>query len=180
MTDNGLIQLFLPLIKAGLTADGFINVVTVAANQPTQQGINTAPTVYFYKIDNQPRGYPKWTDVWDEENSQMVHTESQYMECTFQISALVLQNPTTPNAYTASDLVNEVLAIMQSQNTVVTLNNSNVGILRVSTVTNVYFPDDRDQFEAHPSFEFTFIYQNDRVSTSPIITLPVRFDLVPV
>lgn len=180
MTDNGLIQLFLPLIKAGLIADGFLNVVTVAANQPTQQGINRGPTVYFYKIDNRPIGYPKWIDVWDEENSQMVHTESQYMECTFQVSALVLQNPTTPNAYTASDLVNEVRAILQSQNTVVTLNNSGVGILRIAMVTNVYFPDDRDQFEAHPSFEFTLKYLDDRVSTSPIITLPVEFDLVAV
>lgn len=180
MTDNGLIKLFMPIINVGLIADGFLNVVTVSANQPTQQGINTGPTIYFYKIDNQLRGYPKWTDVWDEENSQMVHTESQYMECTFQISALVLQNPTTPNAYTASDLVNEVLAIMQSQKTVMTLGNSDVGILRVSAVSNVYFPDDRDQFEAHPSFQFTLTYQNDRVSTSPIITLPVEFDLVPV
>jgi hypothetical protein len=99
----------------------------------------------------------------------MVHTELQYFETIFQMSALVLQEPKYPALPTASDLVNEVASIMQSDNTRVILNASGVGILRVSEVLNPYFVDDRDNFEASPSFDFTLVYENTRLSTTPII-----------
>jgi hypothetical protein len=102
--------------------------------------------------------------------SSLDHHEVQYIEVTFQVSALVLQYPVTPNQYTASDLVNEVASIMQSDNTIFTLNDQGIGILRVTDVLNPYFVDDRDQFEASPSFDFTLVYKSDRISTVPIIT----------
>lgn len=169
MTDNQLIQLFLPIIQAGLIADGFTNVQAKQANQPTQQGANTGPTVYFFKLNNKRYGFLGRWSKWDTITSKMVHTESQYYECTFQVSSLVRQSPYTPNQYTASDLVNEVASIMQSDNTRTILNNSGVGILRVTDVLNPYFVDDKDQFEASPSFDFTLTYQQSRVTTDPVI-----------
>ena len=169
MTDNGLIELFLPIIQNGLLADGFTGVTVKQANQPTQQGIPVTPTVYFYKIGNKRYGFLGRWDKWDSVQQKMVHTEAQYYETTFQISALVLQYPVTPGQYTASDLVNEVASVMQSDNTRTILNNSNVGILRVQNISNPYFVDDRDQFEASPSFDFTLLYQNFRVSNNPMI-----------
>lgn len=177
MTDNDLIRLFLPIIKAGLIADGFVNVDVKQSNQPTQQGINTGPTVYFFKVANKRYGFLGRLDVWDENTDTMVHTESQYQETTFQVSALVRQFPITPNQYTASDLVNEVASIMQSDNTRDILNNSGVGILRVQEITNPYFTDDHDQFEASPSFEFILTSQVTRVSTSPVIESPILLDI---
>ena len=170
MTDNQLIQIFLPIIKAGLVADGFINVATKQSNQPTQQGINTGPTVYFFKVGNKRYGFLGRADVWDSAHSTMVHTEAQYYETTFQIAALVLQFPITPNQYTASDLVNEVASIMQSDNTRAILNNSGIGILRVTNVSNPYFVDDRDQFEASPSFDFVLTHQQNRIGVNPVIS----------
>ena len=176
-TDNSLIQLFLPIIQNGLIADGFLDVIVKQANQPTQQGINTGPTVYFYKIGSKRYGYLGRYDKWNSGTGKMVHTEAQYFECTFQISALVLQNPITPNQYTTSDLVTEVSSIMQSDNTRYILNNANVGILRVQDITNPYFVDDRDNFEAHPTFDFTLLYQNFRVMNDPIITPPIVLNI---
>jgi hypothetical protein len=177
MTDNELIQLFLPIIQAGLIADGFPNVVTKQANQPTQQGINSSPTVYFYKVASKRYGFLGRWDKWDTITSKMVHTESQYYETTFQVSALVRQFPVTPNQYTASDLVNEVASIMQSDNTRAILNASGVGILRVQNISNPYFVDDRDQFEASPSFDFVLVSQGSRVTTTPVIELPVLLNI---
>ena len=172
-TDNTLIQLFLPIIQVGLIADGFTTTSVKHSNQPTLQGINTNPTVYFFKVGNKRYGYLGRHDKWNTNTSQFNHTEYQYFETTFQVAALVLQNPLDLTIPTASDLVNEVASIMQSDNTRAILNASGVGILRVSEVTNPYFTDDHDNFEASPSFDFVLTYLNKRVSIDPQITLPI-------
>jgi hypothetical protein len=170
MRDNQLIQVFLPIINAALVDRGYPEVATIAANQPTQQGINTGPTVYFYKIGDHRYGWVSKDYVYDELLDQMIHTEVQFYETTFQISALVLQDPNTPNQYTASDLVNEVAAILQSDATIETLYNNDVGILRISDITNGYFTDDRDTFEASPSFDFILTHRQTRQSIANSIS----------
>jgi hypothetical protein len=169
-TDNSLIQIFLPIINAGLIADGFTGVTVKQANQPTQQGIDTGPTVYFFKVSSKRYGWLGRNDVWNPNTMQMQHFESQYFESAWQMQALVLQDPTTPNQYTASDLISEVSDIMQSDNTRAILNSSGIGILRITDITNPYFTDDRDNFEAIPSFDMTFVYENVRTSVDPVVT----------
>lgn len=169
-TDNTLIQVFLPIINSGLTNDGFTGVVVQQAAQPTLQGIPTAPTVYFYKIASKRYGFLGRFDAWNTLTSQMNHTESQYYESTWRVQTLVTQDPTTPNQYTASDLADEVASIMQSDNTRDTLNNNNIGILRITDIVNPYFKDDRDNYEAIASFDFTLVYENQRASVDPIIS----------
>lgn len=172
-TDNTLIQLFRPIIIDGLITDGFTGVEVKQSNQPTQQGIPTAPTVYFFKVYNRRYGFLRRFDRWDVALQDFVHTESQWYETAFQVSALVLQNPQDLTIPTASDLVNDVASIMQSDSTRAILKQAGVGILRVTDVTNPYFGDDRDNFEANPSFVFTLTYNNTRESTSPKITPPI-------
>lgn len=169
-TDNQIIQVFLPIINQGLADDGFINVTVKQANQPTMQGINTNPTVYFYKLTNKRYGFLGRYNEWDSLAQDMIYDESQWYESTWRVQALVLQNPKTPNQYTASDLVNEVASIMMSQSTVTQLISQNIGLLRVENVANPYFWDDRDNFEASPSFDFTLTYENIRAKSSPIIS----------
>lgn len=169
-TDNQVIQIFLPIINNALVANGYNGVTVKQSNQPTQQGIQTNPAVYFFKVASKRYGFLARLDEWDAEEEEMVHTESQYIESTWQVSALVLQNPATPNQYTASDLVNEVASIMQSDSTRDILNQSGIGILRVTDLINPYFVDDRDNFEAAPSFDFVLTYENIRPGTSPIIS----------
>ena len=169
LTDNQIIQIFLPIINNALVVDGYTGVTVKQANQPTMQGIDT----------NKRYGWLGRNDVWDTMSSQMVHTETQYIESTWQMQALVLQNPATPNQYTASDLVNEVASIMQSDSTRTILNNNGIGILRVGDLINPYFVDDHDNFEASPSFDFVLIYQNTRTSINPIITT-FTTDIVPI
>lgn len=167
--DNDLIRLFRPIIQAGLVAQGYSNVDVIQSNQPTQQGIPSTPTVYFFKVGDKRFGFLGREDIWDAPASTMRHVETQYYETTFQVSALVLINPQNTNQYTASDLVNAVAAIMQSDKTRAILNAADVGILRVLSVNNPYFIDDRDQFEAAPFFEFTLVHQQVLEDTTPIV-----------
>lgn len=168
-TDNEIIQIFLPIINNQLSIDGFTTVIVKQSNQPTMQGIPTAPTIYFYKVGDKRYGFLGRNDVWNPNTSQMDHSESQYIESTWQLQAMVLQDPTTPNQFTASDLINEAASIMQSDSTRYILNTNGIGILRITDIVNPYFTDDRDNFEAMPSFDFTLTYQNIRNSTNPII-----------
>lgn len=169
-TDNKLIQLFLPILNAALIDNGFTGVTVKQANQPTQQGIQTNPALYFFKVANKRYGFLGRNDGWSTDAMAMVHDERQYFESTWQVSALVLQNPATPNQYTASDLVNEAASIMQSDTTRDILNQSGVGILRVTDLINPYFVDDSDNFEASPSFDFVLTYENIRQRTNPIVS----------
>lgn len=169
-TDNSLIQIFLPIINDALVADGYTGVTVMQSNQPTQQGIPTAPTIYFFKVASKRYGYLGRLDEWDSDTEDMIHIENQFYESTWQVSALVLQNPATPNQYTASDLVDEVSSIMQSDSTRDILNESGIGVLRVQDLVNPYFVDDRDNFEASPSFDFVLTYENERAGTNPIVS----------
>jgi hypothetical protein len=169
MTDNELIRLFLPIINANLTNFGYTDVTVKQSQQPTIQGANSNPAVFFYKLYDKRYGFLRRDDVWDADASTMTHTESQMYETTFQVVAMVMQNPLTPYQYTASDLVNEVAAIMQSDSTRKSLSDANVGVLRVTEVRNPYFKDDYDKFEAFPSFDFTLTYRRTRVTTDPVI-----------
>lgn len=169
MRDNELIRLFLPIIRAGLDAVGMSDVVILSSYQPTQQSTLTTPTVYFYKIGDKRYGFLRRQDKWDEDTQTMVHTEEQQYETTFQISALVISKPTSPS-YTASDLVNEVSAILQSDVAINTLVANSVGILRVTDIRNPFFTDDRDRFEESPSFDFILTHKQTRITTSPVIS----------
>jgi len=169
-TDNDVIRVFLPLLNTALNATAYAPVTIVQSYQPTQQGVDSDPQVYFFKTGHRRYGFLKRFDQWNDISQEMEHVESQWIESQWQISALLRQNPATPNQFTASDLVNEVAAILQSDTIRIALMNEGIGILRIENVSNPYFVDDFENFEASPSFTFTLTYQNSRVSTNPIVS----------
>lgn len=178
MLDYQLIELFLPIINAGLIARGYTGVIVTSNYQPTTQGVNTPSTVYFYKVGDYRYGWVKREDVWDPLSSTMKYTEVQDYETTFQISALVISNPSTIS-YTASDLVNVVSAIMQSRDTIATLEAAGVGIYRVTNILNAPFVDDKDRFEFIPSFNFTLTHKQVNIITDQTLT-PTELDIFPI
>ena len=99
----------------------------------------------------------------------MVHTEKQQYASPFKMTALSVQDPANATQLTASDIVNYACAAMQSDNTIMTLKAQDVGILNVDQVQNPYFTDDRDQFEASPSFDFTLTHKQITMTTTPIL-----------
>jgi hypothetical protein len=170
MTDNQLFALITSQINLMKVAAGIPDIVVLQAFQPTQQGVKTVPAAYIYKISDNRYGYPEWTEVWDEDSETMIHSDSQQYQTTFQFSALATQDPTTPSAFTAADILNRIAYILQSQPTVAAFEAQSVGILRVTDIRNPYFKDDRARNEASPSFDFVLTHKQINLSITPIIT----------
>ena len=169
MLDNALIQLIISTIIAGETIAGITGTPIKQAFQPTNQGVNTGPTAYLYKIGDHRYGSVQCSDVWNQTSSTIVHTEIEQYETTFQISALATQNPATPTQYTASDILNLIASILQSQVTIATFEAQGMGILRVADVRNPYFLDDRQRYEANPSLDFVLTHKQIITSTTPVL-----------
>lgn len=168
MTDNDLIKLILTILNAGFAAQG-LTVTVRQSFQPTKQGIYNGAQVFFTKISDVRYGYLNRKDVYNADISQFDHVESQKYESTFQVNALCIQDPANINSLTASDYVNLAASIMQSDYARSVLMASNIGILRITAVRNPQFVDDKDRFEASPSFDFTLTYNRDLNFTVPVV-----------
>lgn len=170
MQDNALFTLIISLINSMKADVGLSEVQIAQSYQPTQQGVNTKPTAYLFKIGDKRYGYPAFQEIWDADSETMIHKTTQQYETTFQISALAIQNPKTPSAPTASDILNLIAYILQSSTIVAAFEAQDVGILRVTDVRNPYFQDDKGRNEASPSFDFVLTHKQIILSTSPVIT----------
>lgn len=177
MNDNQLISKLIALINAGLVALGFTGanaIVVQQSNQPTQQGVPSGRTIYLTKVPGEvPIGQVGRTDKWvvptPPAEPFMQHAERQWYEITFQFGALAIQNPTDVNSLTASDLLRIVRNLLQSDVAINTLFPQGIGILRIGKLSNLYFVDDKDRFEASPSFDFTLTCEQVILSTNGIV-----------
>lgn len=139
------------------------------AEQPVQQGTPTGPTIFMTLVDQHRYGTPQRTDEWDEQAEVMRHTESQWYESHFQLNALSTQNPKDAAQLTAGDLLNYAAYILQSDAGRQALREDGLGIERVTDVRNPKFQDDRDRFEASPSFDFVLTHKQIVVSEVPVL-----------
>ena len=138
--------------------------------QPVQQGANSMPTLYLNKVGDYRRGMPYRASVWDAVNNIETYTELQQYETTFQITAWATQDPSNVNSLTASDLANYAAYVMQSDGAIFAYQALGVGIMKIGDVRNPYFSDDRERFEASPSFDFTLTHKQTIILTTPVIT----------
>lgn len=171
MTDNQLIAILIVIITDGLTNDGFLNVPVVQDSQPTQQGVNTSPTVFINKNKDYWYGWEEESRVYDPLDDVMIITSRQRIETTFRYRALAIQDPSNTSLSTASDLVNQVGAILRNRQTLQYLATLDLGMLRTTDVSNEYDLDDRDQFEAFPAFFNTIVHSRTRIVKVPVIEL---------
>ncbi len=167
--DNPLITQIISLITARETAMGIPGTPVQQAFQPTQQGTNTAPTAFLYKLHDKRRGTPQRSDVFDNVNNRSVHTQNQLYDTVFQASALSAQDPANATQLTASDLLNLVAAILTDDVTVAAFQAQGLGILSIEDVTNGYFIDDSGRYEAAPTFDFTISHTQSLVTYGPYI-----------
>lgn len=172
MRDYQLYTELIATIKAGLVANGLPLVGVKQAYQPTQQGAPTGPVVLLNKIPGDVRfGAPKKIDRWDPDANgglgEMIHSESQWYESTFQVNAIVTQDADDDTPLTSSDLLNIVAAVLQSDETITSLRAKGIGLLRVRDIRNPTFTDDRDRNVYSPSFDFTLTHEQAIISTSP-------------
>lgn len=175
MRDNELFALLIATIEAAEPGAGIPNVggqpgvPVYQGYQPTQQGVPTGPAAFLHIINHHRYGCVGRSDEWDQVQSKEIHTETQVYETMFQISALSTQDPSNVLQLTAGDIVNAIAYIMQSDSTIRILRAAGVGVLRVMNVRNPYFTDDRDRFEASPSFDFVITHKQIVQSEIPVL-----------
>ena len=171
MRDNQIYLIIVPLIRAALVADAdFSSVVVRQSYQPTQHGTPTGSAVFLHKLGDKRHGSPHRANVWNELTSKMIYTETEVMETTFQVDALSIQNPAVTTSITAGDIVNKVATILQSQATIDALLAANLSIMRIGEIRNQIFKDDRDNFEASPSFDFILQHETATITEAEILT----------
>lgn len=169
MTDYARAVVLRTAMLAGLVANGSAAAV-IQFDQPTAQGRPSGPAVLFQKLSDRRYGWTKREDVPDEDDPDlMVHRETQYYESTYQFEAVgpsAQPGVTLPTA-TPSDLVNLAAGIAQSDAFIATLRAAGLAVLRVTQVRNPFMQNDRDQFEAVPSFDLVVTHEQIMVSTTP-------------
>lgn len=166
MKDNDLFTLVRSVILAGLAARGYAGWDVARKFQPVQQGANSAGTVYLFKITDKRYGSPQEVTTWDDAGGVLTRDESQQYTTTLQASVLLTET-TDPAALTASDVANDVCAIMQAPDTLAALQAQQVGIFRVTDVRNPYDVNDRNAYAADPSFDFVLTHRREWQTTAP-------------
>ncbi|ATW57888.1 hypothetical protein CNR33_00042 [Pseudomonas phage tabernarius] len=157
---------------------GVDSIPVVQKDQPTQQGTNSAPTIFFQKLFDVPRGFPKATFGKDEETGEWMDGIQQAYETHFQISVLNWQDPTNENINTASDLVNGVFQLLMIESMRSTMKAKNLMVLRVDQVRNPSFENDKGQFEYHPNFDLVLTHNAMRrikIDTTEVVEGTIRF-----
>lgn len=187
MTDNELIALAISTLEP-LVQDKFgSNVVMLQKDQPTQQGVPSEPTVYIEKLFDKRYGFTR--EDLDLSGGGVIPPPPpgadipadyvQVIETTFQFSAFVLQDPSDLSIPTASDLVNYVAQLLSVRAILQTLREGGAMVMRSMQVRNPYYTDDRERFEASPSFDVVFQHERDISLTVPSIT-GVGVEIYPV
>lgn len=163
MTDNQLFTLVRGALLAAIEARSDLPALRVARSfQPEQQGANSDPTVYVFKLNDKRVGSP-WTKYeWNSEFQRMDALDERVYLTTFQASVL-MDETTDPDALTPGDVAVELAAIMQSDEALAALRAECVGIVRVGdVVSNPYDVNDRGRFAASPSFDFVLSHKRRR------------------
>lgn len=170
MTENELFRAIFEILNKGMASRGLSDVVAKRNYQSRQEGRAKGRALYVYKIGpSRNHGSPQRKDEWDKDNERMVHTERQKKETTFQVTAQADPAPEDIKALTAGDIADIAAAVMQSDATIAFFRAKNVGIFRITEVRNPQFTNDKDQFEASPSFDFTLTHDMVHISETPAI-----------
>lgn len=180
MQDNVLIALFTGIIEAGLAERGYSSIPVVQAYQPTLQGVNESPTVFFSKTSDKRYGFIQSQTEYSSLTEEISLIETQLYESVFNINVWAIQDPSTPSAPTAADLANIVALILNCAKGRQQLLDAGVGILRITDIRNPYFVDDKEIFEANANFDFTLTHKQTQSTIISEVTPPIRSGIYPI
>lgn len=132
--------------------------------QYAQAGRPKEPTLWFYKVADKRYGQRKSTSKWD--GTAMLRTESQVVETTMQISAT---RDFVKGQATASDTLNVVAGVMQSDRWIESLRPDHVQVLRVSNIVTDRTRNDSNQWEESPHFDIVLTHTDTWIDGQPFV-----------
>lgn len=168
MFDNAIFKLLIPALSNGIARLNLGVGVEIKQNfQPTAQGIDSGPTLYFTKLFDHPYGWPQRSADWDEAAGDYVQTTRQLMESTFQMTGVYRQSAADTDGLTAADLANVGRGVLQQDETLAELLEGGLSVLRITQVRNVEIINGERQNEALPSFDFVLKHEQVTVTATP-------------
>lgn len=171
MLDNNQIKVFKPALDAGFAAIGHGEIVTKQNYQPTTQGVDDGPTLYFVKLPMDKRyGWPQRTYVLSDDGTHYVTTSRQFMESTWQFMGIFRQTAENTDGLTASDVANLGAGVLQHEDTLAALAEHGLTVLRITQVRNMQVVNGEGEFEANPNFDFVLLHEQVTVTTTPVAT----------
>lgn len=164
MTENEIFTAVRQVLLEGFTdlqVDGDVK----RNYQPTKQGANSKPTIYFSKASQRRYGHLQRADIRDDDT--MRHIEKQLYETIIRFTGQVLEAPNT--SYTSSDLLDDAAFVLQRDKTRLALRDKGIGIQRITDIRHVFNVDEQDKYQSTPSFDITITHSQIKETTSPII-----------
>lgn len=172
MNDNDLIDAISTKIEAATANSGW-GYTVLQKDQPTQQGVPTAPTVFLQKLFDEHFGPQSSKSIYNSAAKIFDDFEVQIVVTHFQVSAIVGQDPENLSIPTASDVVNQVKLYLQHRSTIAELRQLGLKLIQVRKINNVPFTDDKDRFEFHPSFDVEIQHEREVNRSTPAATSAV-------
>lgn len=168
MNDTQFAEIIYATLEDSMINGGF-QVDVAQLSQPTQQGVNWTPQLFYQVISDIPYGWSSPTLVFDDNLDLFKNKEVQIYIATVRVSALSIEDPKQPSLPTAKDLVNYAKMYITHRAIQSQLKAKGVSPLRASQVMNNNIVDDREQFEFNPYFEIQFVYNRSIELTTPVI-----------
>ena len=178
MKQKELIALVRSELLFGLARYGVTDLPVKQGYQPTAQGRVTR-CVYFWMLPNVKIGAQIRSTVTDPVTLQLRTKETQNWASTFQVGALIPDDPADDQQQTANDITMLLSQIVVSQPFITALTKQNAGLRDVTPIRNPQFVNEQDQFEYNPSFDFTVTHKQSIMQLTDSIE-SVEFNILRV
>lgn len=152
-TESSLATALVSFLKSSTGA------TVVRSYQPKTAGTPSAAILTYFKVIDKRIGQARWVDTLDVGGGTFMHQEVQRFETTFQIGTL--------NTEANPDLINTAAMQLASEAAQDYFRALDIGRLRISEVRNPYFSNDKEQFQASPSFDLVLVYNRAITAVAP-------------
>lgn len=164
VSDKEILVLMIALLKEGILHFGW-DYPVVQKQQPTQQGLPFGDldnpndgAVFIERLDDDNYLFKELKQTHNPSDHTFSETESQIAETTFQMSAIVPQNPSDTTRPTAADVAKALRMWMTSRYVMRKLTAQKFNILPPRALKNAWFVDDTGRNQAHAHFDYVLTY----------------------
>lgn len=156
MTEKDVIDSFAGLLDRAVSSAGF-SIPVIQLQQPTQQARTDAGAVYFSVLHDDLYGWPGAKLEYNSVKDNFTQTETQHTILNLQVSVLLPQIP-EESTMTPKDLAKILAARINSRNYRRLMQADKYLAMRITSIRQPWQENDREQFEAMPSFDVQLAY----------------------
>lgn len=169
MVNNEIAAFFRSQMLAMLAEQGHPEVDVTSSFQPDNQGRISGPVLYFAETLDTPHGAQK-TGTSTDNQGQAIDTSMQRWRISYQVQGFAPVDKTDLTVLRAADVIKIALMLLKSPVFLKALKANGMGLEKIPSTKPNFVVNDRAQYEAGPTFEFTMSYRRSIIQKSAIIT----------